>query len=167
MASSSMSIGQASVFISCSSHFLSHIRAHSCTKFFVVEGSVQKSLEHVSGKHGSRRQCLDAVWQTSVHFRLLLDSRQFPLDHNLKLAPVLRALGRDESCHGRSLFYHSRQNNYRCKSLINSKTISVSQKNYRNFFLQELTNSQNNNVRMNLQTLQILQIFIECKIMVG
>ena len=61
--------------------------------------------------------------------------------------------------------YHLRQNDYRCKSLINSKTISVS-KNTEIIFA-ELINSKDNNVRMKLQTLQILQIFIECMIMVG
>ena len=58
--------------------------------------------------------------------------------------------------------YHSAENDYRCKSLINSKTISVSKKNTEITFA-ELINSKNNNVRMKLQTLQILQIFIECK----
>ena len=62
--------------------------------------------------------------------------------------------------------YHSAENDYRCKSLINSKTISVSKKITEIFFA-GLINSKNNNVRKKLQTLQILQIFIECKIMVG
>ena len=57
-------------------------------------------------------------------------------------------------------------NDYRCKSLMNSKTISVSKKNTEIIFA-ELINSKNNNVRMKLQTLQILQIFIECRIVVG
>ena len=61
--------------------------------------------------------------------------------------------------------YHSAENNYRCKSLLNSKTISAIKK-YR-IILAGLINSKNYNVRMKLQTLQILQIFIECKIMVG
>ena len=46
--------------------------------------------------------------------------------------------------------YHLRGNDYSCKSLINSRTISV-RKKYRN-------------VRMKLQTLQVIQIFIECRI---
>ena len=66
---------------------------------------------------------------------------------------------------GNLVVYHSRQNDYRCKSFINSKTISVSKK-YRNN-VAELINSKNNNVRMKLQTLQMIRIFIECTIMVG
>ena len=51
------------------------------------------------------------------------------------------------------LVYHSRQNNYRCKSSINSKTISVRKKE---LIFAEL-----------ILTSQILQIFIECRITVG
>ena len=53
--------------------------------------------------------------------------------------------------------YHSRQNNYRCTSVINSKTISVIKKITEIFFA-ELVNSKNNFVRMKLQTLQKMQI---------
>ena len=52
--------------------------------------------------------------------------------------------------------YHPRENNYRCKSLINSKTTSVSKKT--EIIFAELINAKNNDVRMKLQTLQILQI---------
>ena len=62
--------------------------------------------------------------------------------------------------------YPLAENDYICKSLMNSKTISVSKK-IQKYFFAELINSKNNNVRMKLQTLQILQIFIECRIMVG
>ena len=53
---------------------------------------------------------------------------------------------------------------FRYKSLINSETISVSKK-YRNILAGHINSK--NIVRMKLQTLQILQIFIECRIMVG
>ena len=62
--------------------------------------------------------------------------------------------------------YRSAKNNYRCKSLTSSKTTSVS-KQITELFLQDLLIPKNNNVRMKLQTLQMIQIFIECKIMVG
>ena len=63
------------------------------------------------------------------------------------------------------LKYHSGKNNDRCKSLINSKTISVSKK-FRNIFAGRI-NSKKHNVRMKLQTSQILQIFIECRNILG
>ena len=59
--------------------------------------------------------------------------------------------------------YHYGENDYRCKSLINSKTFSVSQKNYRN----NCNLFQKHNVRMKLQLLQMIQILIEWMIMVG
>ena len=51
--------------------------------------------------------------------------------------------------------YHLRQNDYRCKSLINSKTISVSKKIQIFFY------------GMKLQTSQVIQIFVECRNIVG
>ena len=63
------------------------------------------------------------------------------------------------------LLYHPGKNNYRCKSLTNSKTISV-RKNDRIIFCKTYY-FQKHNVRMKLQTLQILQIIIECRNIFG
>ena len=65
----------------------------------------------------------------------------------------------------RTFGYHRALNDCRCKSLIISKTISVSKKIQKYIFRTCL--SKKHNVRMKLQTLQILHIFIECKNMVG
>ena len=91
-----------------------------------------------------------------------------PLDWDETCAanPQQDSDGECESWHAGREDFHRGKNNYRCKSLINSKTISVSKKKTEIIFA-ELLNSKNNNVRMKLQTLQILHIFIECRIMVG
>ena len=60
--------------------------------------------------------------------------------------------------------YHRGENDYRCKSLTNSKTIPYDQEE---LIFAELNNSNDNNVCMKLQTLQIMQILIECRIMLG
>ena len=82
-------------------------------------------------------------------------------------SPTLRRVWRLGNCNQRSPDGTiAVKNDYSCKSLLNSKTISVSKK-ITEINFSELINSKNIMSRMKLQTLQILQFLIECRIMVG
>ena len=44
-----------------SNQLLSHICRHAISKFLILERSVEESLEHIFGKHGSHCSCFYAV----------------------------------------------------------------------------------------------------------
>ena len=55
--SSDLSICPMSTVRILASQLLSHKCRHTISKFFIMEKSVEESLEHIFGKHGSHRSC--------------------------------------------------------------------------------------------------------------
>ena len=77
-------------------------------KFCILERSIEESLEHILGKHGSHCSCFFTLSATtSENFDSCSTSVSSPLhDSHLVLIHVLIALGRYGSRHRRGLFYH-------------------------------------------------------------